>query len=76
MKVPGNFHTLGSRVATEISSQELVRFDVKETPGSDIASKRTAKSYTDLVIGPAVSKSSDAGTIPSWGTKPMVGLIV
>lgn len=78
MNSSGNFHVVGSRVATEISAQEPVMSKVKDSPKSlpEMVSRTTARSYTVFAIGPAESKCLDIGTIPSCGTKPIVGLIV
>src|SRR5580700_2857730 len=78
IKSGGNFHSSGSRVATEISLHEPVRLlvYVSLTPCSVIASRRTARSATVFAIGPAESKFFETGTIPACGTSPIVGFIV
>jgi hypothetical protein len=78
----GRVQVLGSRTPTLKSLHEPSRAAVKLFPfregelGSIIASNTTARSYGVLVMGPAESKLGDIGTIPSWATSPMVGLIV
>lgn len=57
MRVSGNFPFAGSDVPSDMSP-EPVRLVVNNVHDSlsTIASRMTARSYTDLVIGPAESK--------------------
>ena len=61
-----------------MSDQDPVRFAVNDSEGPLEArtSRTVARSKTDLAMGPAESKWLDMGTIPSWGTRPIVGLMV